>query len=75
MEFAGVSASEAGYCWFLDDSVKNLKTAKEIGWRTVLVGLHARGSGELIECADADFVVDTLSELSEKVPALFETPN
>merc|ERR1712216_223305 len=50
MSFAGVSPEHADRCVFLDDSVSNLKTAKEIGWRTVLVGLRARDSGELIEC-------------------------
>jgi len=72
MDFAGVPPDRADRCVFLDDSVTNLKTAKEIGWRTVLVGLRARDSGELIECPHADMKIDSMQQLAEAMPELFQ---
>lgn len=74
MEIAGVPKEEASGCLFFDDSVSNLRTAKSIGWRTVLVGLHARDTGDRIECDAADLAVDTLHEISEVLPELFKCP-
>mmetsp|Transcript_14328 Transcript_14328/g.28981 ORF Transcript_14328/g.28981 Transcript_14328/m.28981 type:complete len:236 (-) Transcript_14328:97-804(-) len=71
MEFAGVPLEKATSCIFLDDSPANLKTAKALGWRTVLVGLHARDTGEKIECPHADYAVDTIHEVPEALPELF----
>jgi len=71
MEVAGVPPEHAGRCIFLDDSEKNLKTAKEIGWRTVLVGLHARDTGAPIDCPFADVAVDRIHEIRGAVPELF----
>eukprot|EP00747_Dinoflagellata_sp_TGD_P139898 gnl/TRDRNA2_/TRDRNA2_175949_c29_seq2.p1 gnl/TRDRNA2_/TRDRNA2_175949_c29~~gnl/TRDRNA2_/TRDRNA2_175949_c29_seq2.p1 ORF type:complete len:384 (+),score=68.35 gnl/TRDRNA2_/TRDRNA2_175949_c29_seq2:124-1275(+) len=71
MEFAGVPPSKAAGCVFLDDSVSNLKTAKKIGWRTVLVGLYARDTGALIECPEADVKVARIHDIREAVPDLF----
>ena len=50
---AAAGVSEPSACVFCDDSVKNINAAKEVGWRTVLVGLTdcnhrpARGSNVL----------------------------
>mmetsp|Transcript_110528 Transcript_110528/g.293623 ORF Transcript_110528/g.293623 Transcript_110528/m.293623 type:complete len:238 (-) Transcript_110528:78-791(-) len=71
MDFAGVPEEKASCCIFLDDSPANLKTAKALGWRTVLVGLHARETGEKIECPHADYAVDTIHEVREALPELF----
>eukprot|EP00927_Polykrikos_kofoidii_P050945 TRINITY_DN44776_c0_g1_i1.p1 TRINITY_DN44776_c0_g1~~TRINITY_DN44776_c0_g1_i1.p1 ORF type:complete len:288 (+),score=44.44 TRINITY_DN44776_c0_g1_i1:3-866(+) len=71
MDVAGIPSSEPGRCMLLDDSVRNLKTAKEMGWRTVLVGLHARDTGDLIQCEFADFAVGTIHEIEDTVPELF----
>mmetsp|Transcript_90019 Transcript_90019/g.226464 ORF Transcript_90019/g.226464 Transcript_90019/m.226464 type:complete len:245 (-) Transcript_90019:95-829(-) len=72
MEVAGVPADRAKDCIFLDDSTRNLKTAKEMGWRTVLVGLYGRDNGERIECAEADIAVDSIHEVREAMPELFQ---
>ena len=51
---AGVT-QEPSECLFLDDSTSNMRAAKAVGWRTVLVGRHARDSGDLIDCEHADY--------------------
>lgn len=70
MTIAGVT-QEPGRCLFLDDSTSNMRAAKTVGWRTVLVGRHARDCGSLIECTDADHAVDTIHELERIMPELF----
>lgn len=70
MEVAGFSG-HPNSCLFLDDSTSNMKAAKRVGWRTVLVGRHARDSGEFIECDDADHAIDKIHELEELLPHLF----
>mmetsp|Transcript_978 Transcript_978/g.2328 ORF Transcript_978/g.2328 Transcript_978/m.2328 type:complete len:504 (-) Transcript_978:514-2025(-) len=68
MEIANVT--EGHNCMFFDDSVKNIKTAKQMGWHTCTVG-RERGTGEPLNCPDADFAVDSVMELPEKIPDLF----
>jgi FMN phosphatase YigB (HAD superfamily) len=63
LRFAGVT-QEPSECLFLDDSTSNMKAAKAVGWRTVLVGRHARDSGDFIECPHADFAVVGLDKLN-----------
>ena len=69
MAHAGVSDPRA--CLLIDDSVKNIKAAKAVGWRTVLVGLHDRDTGARIECAEADQHIASLRELKQVVPECF----
>ena len=72
MAVAGLPASQRPEtCLFLDDSTSNMKAAKAVGWQTVLVGRHARDSGEFIECEHADHAVDTVHELEKIMPHLF----
>jgi len=72
MEFAGMPRDQANACVLLDDSVRNLKTARAVGWRAVLVGLHAR-DGSAISCPEADVAVNTLHEIPMAVPGLFKS--
>ena len=69
MRIAGCDDPSA--CLFLDDSVSNMRAAKKVGWRTVLVGRYARDGGALIECAEADDAVDRVHELRTVAPELF----
>ena len=72
MAVAGLPASQRPEtCLFLDDSTSNMAAAKAVGWQTVLVGRHARDSGEFIECEHADHAVDTVHELEKIMPHLF----
>jgi putative hydrolase of the HAD superfamily/pyrimidine and pyridine-specific 5'-nucleotidase len=75
MEIAGVPKEKAAGCVFFDDSVSNLRTAKSMGWRTVLVGLHARDTGSRIVCEFADHAVDTIHEIPVVLPELFRCPH
>ena len=69
MRIAGVS--DPNECVFLDDSTSNMKAAKSVGWRTVLVGRYHRDTGHLIDCEHADHVLDTVHELQKIMPELF----
>eukprot|EP00929_Paragymnodinium_shiwhaense_P058586 TRINITY_DN29340_c0_g1_i1.p1 TRINITY_DN29340_c0_g1~~TRINITY_DN29340_c0_g1_i1.p1 ORF type:complete len:254 (+),score=53.70 TRINITY_DN29340_c0_g1_i1:270-1031(+) len=71
METAGVAEADAAGCVLLDDSTTNLKAAKEFGWQTVLVGIHARDTGALIDCPSADVAVETIHGVKEAMPRLF----
>lgn len=70
METAGVPHDQASTCMLLDDSASNLRTAKAMGWSTVLVGLHAR-NGSKVDCQNADVTVNTVHEIRCAMPALF----
>lgn len=69
MKIAGVS--EPSECIFCDDSVKNIRAAKEVGWRTVLVGKVDRDTGQPVVCDAADWHIASLHELRVAVPELF----
>ena len=69
MRIAGVADPNA--CLFLDDSTSNVRAAKKVGWRTVLVGTHARDCGSKIECDEADVIVDRVHSLIDVAPGLF----
>jgi len=71
MEIAGIPEEAAAGCVLLDDSTSNLKTAKALGWQTVLVGLTARDTGAPIECSDADVAVSNILQVRDAVPDLF----
>lgn len=71
MRIAGVAEEEARACVFCDDSVKNIKAAKAVGWRTVLVGLYDRDTGAPISCDAADFHLASLHSLRQVLPELF----
>jgi len=73
MDVAGVPHEEAAKCMLLDDSPSNLKTAKSMGWSTVLVGLHAR-NGSKADSQNADVAVNTIHEIRCMAPHLFMFP-
>ena len=71
MAIAGVAPENARRCLFLDDSVSNIKAAKAIGWRTVLVGRFAREDGSELVCPEADHIVGDIYEVEALYPQLF----
>jgi len=74
MECVGVNSQEDDLlsCVFLDDSVKNIRTAKRVGWRSVLVGRKGRDDGEVVTAGgDAEHEVDRVHQLREIMPELF----
>jgi putative hydrolase of the HAD superfamily/pyrimidine and pyridine-specific 5'-nucleotidase len=70
MRIAGVEDPQA--CLFLDDSVSNMRAAREVGWTNVLVGTHARDGGELITCEHADHIIATVHEFEALMPEHFD---
>jgi putative hydrolase of the HAD superfamily/pyrimidine and pyridine-specific 5'-nucleotidase len=74
MEMAGVPPEKASGCIFFDDSLSNLRTAKQMGWHTVLVGLHARDTDAYIgNDPAADVAVDSIHQIRSACPELFKT--
>lgn len=73
MDVAGVPRNQAAKCMLLDDSASNLKTAKAMGWSTVLVGLHARNGSE-VDRSNADSAVTRIHEIRQTLPHLFAKP-
>lgn len=69
MEKAGIDDPEA--CVFLDDSVKNIMAAREVGWRSVLVGRVGRDCGKTVTTEHAEHEVDRIHQLPEVFPELF----
>jgi putative hydrolase of the HAD superfamily/pyrimidine and pyridine-specific 5'-nucleotidase len=67
MDIAGVADPKA--CIFMDDSVRNIKTAKKLGWHAILVGCTGR-NGENLECAEADAIIEKITDVLESVPEL-----
>jgi len=70
MDVAGVPRDQVSKCMLLDDSASNLKSAKGMGWTTVLVGLYAR-NGSKVDTQNADVSVSRIHEIRQAVPSLF----
>jgi pyrimidine 5'-nucleotidase len=73
MKIAGVDDPEA--CIFLDDSVKNIQAAREIGWRSVLVGRVGRDCGKTISSDHAELEIDRVHDIASVLPELFDGMN
>ncbi|CAL1143158.1 unnamed protein product [Cladocopium goreaui] len=69
MQRAGVARPE--HCLLCDDSLKNIRAAKRMGWRAVLVGYLSRGDGSPVQCEEADFHIGSIHELPEVMPELW----
>lgn len=71
MRVAGLEPQTDGSrCIFFDDSVKNIRTAKQFGWVTCLVGLYGRDDKKRIICPEADFQVETIRVVPAAMPTL-----
>jgi putative hydrolase of the HAD superfamily/pyrimidine and pyridine-specific 5'-nucleotidase len=73
MKIAGVEDPEA--CIFLDDSVRNMTAAREIGWRSVLVGTVGRDCGKPISSDHAELEIDRIHQIASVLPELFDGMN
>ena len=65
-------ARNSGACILLDDSVKNIQRAKQMGWTTVLVGKVDRDTGAVLETPiEANHHIESLHQLVDVMPELF----
>lgn len=69
MRIADVEHPET--CIFLDDSVKNIRAARDVGWRCVLVGLVGRDCGSAISTDHAEHEIARIHEFPHVYPELF----
>lgn len=71
MKIAGVEHPES--CLFLDDSLKNLHTSREMGWRGVLVGRVGRDCGTVLSSEHAEHEIDKIHDFPLVLPELFSS--
>ena len=58
-------------CVFLDDSIKNIHAARQIGWRSVLVGRVGRDCGKPVSSDHAELEIDRIHEIETVLPECF----
>ena len=68
MKVAGVKSPSK--CLFFDDSVKNIRTARDIGWRAVLVGRIGRDNGQVVSSEHAELEIDRIHDIPSVFPDL-----
>jgi len=70
MRIAGVS--DPGRCVFLDDSIRNIETAQQVGWRGVLVGRIGRDGAQPITAGGhAEAEINVIHDFPKVLPELF----
>jgi len=69
MRVAGVDDPE--HCLFLDDNLTNIQAARDIGWRSVLVGRVGRDCGEAISSEHAELEIDRIHHVQDVLPEIF----
>lgn len=69
MRIAQISDPEE--CVFLDDNVTNIQAAREIGWRSILVGKVGRDNGRPIFSDHAELEVHRIHDIAEVLPEIF----
>lgn len=69
MQITGVDDPES--CLFLDDSLKNIHTGRQMGWRSILVGKVGRDCGSQITSEHAEHEIDRIHEFPMILPELF----
>jgi pyrimidine 5'-nucleotidase len=73
MQIAGLDTdTDAEYCLFFDDNIKNIEAARQIGWRSVLVGKIGRDCGQPITTEHAESEIDRIHHVPHILPKLFE---
>ena len=70
---AVASVTDPSKCLFFDDSLRNISTARDIGWRAVLVGRVARDGRETISSEHAELELDRIQDIPKVFPDLMAT--
>ena len=68
---AHVGVIEPECCLFLDDSTKNIAAARNVGWRSILVGTVGRDCGKPITTEHAEHEIDRIHDMPSILPELF----
>lgn len=69
MKTVGVIDPES--CLFFDDNITNIRAARQIGWRSVLVGRVGRDCGQPISSEHAELEIDRIHDILDVLPELF----
>ena len=70
MQVAGIEKPSS--CLLLDDSVRNLQAANQMGWRSVLVGRVGRDCGKPVTAKPhSESEIDRIHDLPQALPELF----
>ena len=71
MKVADIEEDCPEACVFLDDSPRNIEAAREMGWRSVLVGLRGRDCGRRVSSEHAEHDINRIHDLPSVLPELF----
>jgi pyrimidine 5'-nucleotidase len=71
MRVAGVDEPER--CIFLDDNLKNIEAARQMGWRSILVGKVGRDCGMPVSSDDAENEIERIHFVPHVLPELFDS--
>jgi len=69
MTIAGITDPES--CILLDDNLKNINAARQVGWRSVLVGRVGRDCGTTITSEHAEHEIEKIHDFPTVYPELF----
>ena len=77
MEVAGIKNNDGTQyhpesCLFFDDNIKNIEAARNIGWRSILVGTVGRDCGTIVTTEHAEHEIDRIHHIPHILPELFE---
>lgn len=77
MEVAGIKDNDGTQyhpesCLFFDDNIKNIEAARNIGWRSILVGTVGRDCGTTVTTEHAEHEIDRIHHIPHILPELFE---
>lgn len=56
---------------FLDDNMRNIHAAREIGWRSILVGRIGRDCGKPVTSEHAEAEIDRIHDIRTVLPEIF----
>jgi pyrimidine 5'-nucleotidase len=69
MQVAGVDNPER--CVFFDDNLKNIEAARQMGWRSILVGTVGRDCGQPVASEHAEHDIERIHDMPDILPELF----
>ena len=71
MHVVGIEDGHGESVIFFDDSTKNIEAARQVGWRSILVGKVGRDCGTIISSTHAEHEIDRIHDMPMIFPELF----